>query len=158
MNNKITYRREGDYLIPNLYIKDYKKCDYNIGKYGRLRLNYLKEHKITAAIATATDMQRTEKYLQLTGLRPYFDTLISATMVKEGKPSPDIYAYACEQLGLAPGECIAVEDSPNGVLSAYRAGCQVVMVPDQTEPDEELQKLLYARVDTLEGIISLLEG
>ena len=45
MNNKITYRREGDYLIPNLYIKDYKKCDYSIGKYGRLRLNYLKEHK-----------------------------------------------------------------------------------------------------------------
>lgn len=121
-------------------------------------LEYLKEHKITAAIATATDLQRTEKYLQLTGLRPYFDTLISATMVKEGKPSPDIYTYACEQLGLAPGECIAVEDSPNGVLSAYRAGCQVVMVPDQTEPDEELQKLLYARVDTLEGIISLLEG
>ena len=45
MNNKITYRREGDYLIPNLYIKDYKKSDYSIGKYGRLRLNYLKEHK-----------------------------------------------------------------------------------------------------------------
>lgn len=45
MNNKITYRKEGDYLIPNLYIKDYKKSDYSIGKYGRLRLNYLKEHK-----------------------------------------------------------------------------------------------------------------
>ena len=45
MNNKITYRKEGDYLIPNLYIKDYKKSDYNIGKYGHLRLNYLKEHK-----------------------------------------------------------------------------------------------------------------
>lgn len=120
-------------------------------------LQYLQQHKITAAIATATDMQRTEKYLQLTGLRPYFDTLISATMVKEGKPSPDIYAYACEQLGLTPEECIAVEDSPNGVLSAYRAGCHVVMVPDQTEPDEELRKLLYARVDTLEEMISLVE-
>ena len=45
MNYKITYRKEGDYLIPNLYIKDYKKSDYSIGKYGRLRLNYLKEHK-----------------------------------------------------------------------------------------------------------------
>jgi len=45
MNNKITYRKEGDYLILNLYIKDYKKSDYSIGKYGRLRLNYLKEHK-----------------------------------------------------------------------------------------------------------------
>ena len=45
MNNKITYRKEGDYFIPNLYIKNYKKSDYSIGKYGRLRLNYLKEHK-----------------------------------------------------------------------------------------------------------------
>ena len=45
MNNKITYRKKGDYLIPNLYIEDYKKSDYSIGKYGRLRLNYLKEHK-----------------------------------------------------------------------------------------------------------------
>lgn len=119
-------------------------------------LEYLKEYKITAAIATATDMQRTEKYLNLTGLRPYFDTLISATMVKEGKPSPDIYSYACEQLNLEPQECIAVEDSPNGVLSACRAGCQVVMVPDQTEPDEELASLLLARVDSLEDICTLL--
>ena len=44
MNNTITYRKEGDYFIPNLYIKDYKKSDYSVGKYGRLRLNYLKEH------------------------------------------------------------------------------------------------------------------
>lgn len=45
MNNKITYHREGDYFIPDLCIKDYKKSDYSIGKFGRLRLNYLKEHK-----------------------------------------------------------------------------------------------------------------
>lgn len=45
MNNKITYHREGDYLIPDLYIKNYTKSDYHIGKYGRLRLNYLKEYK-----------------------------------------------------------------------------------------------------------------
>lgn len=45
MNNKITYHREGDYLIPDLYIKNHTKSDYHIGKYGHLRLNYLKEHK-----------------------------------------------------------------------------------------------------------------
>ena len=45
MNNKITHHREGDYLMPDLYIKNYTKSDYHIGKYGRLRLNYLKEHK-----------------------------------------------------------------------------------------------------------------
>ena len=45
MNNKITYHREGDYFIPNLYIKNYKKSNYTSGKYGHLRLNFLKEHK-----------------------------------------------------------------------------------------------------------------
>lgn len=121
-------------------------------------LEALKKRGILAAVATATDLERTEKYLRLVGLREYFDRLISATQVKEGKPSPDIYVYACEQLGLAPEECIAVEDSPNGVKSAYGAGCRVIMVPDQTEPDEELSKLLYACVDRLDGIEAYLDG
>jgi len=92
----------------------------------------------------------------MAGLRPYFEKLISATMVAEGKPSPDIYLYACKQLGLAPEECMAVEDSPNGVMSAYRAGCKVVMVPDQTQPDEKLKKCLYACVPTLADISHLI--
>ena len=44
MNNKITYHKEGDYYIPDLYLENYKK-DYQIGKYGYLRLEYLKNHK-----------------------------------------------------------------------------------------------------------------
>ncbi len=110
----------------------------------------LKNRGIITAVATATDLKRTHKYLEMTGLRGYFDELISATMVKEGNPSPDIYVYACEKLGLVPRECIAVEDSPNGVLSAYRAGCKVVMVPDQTQPDEELSSYLYGCVESLD--------
>ena len=120
-------------------------------------LEYLKKRHITTAVATATDLERTEKYLTMTGLRSYFDKLISATMVKEGKPSPDIYLYACEQLGLSPKQCMAVEDSPNGVLSAYRAGCKVIMVPDQTEPDEALHRCLSACVPTLADICDLVD-
>ena len=118
-------------------------------------LKRLKQEGMTTAIATATDLERTGKYLKMTGLEGYFDRLISATQVKEGKPSPDIYLYACEQLGVSPEDCIAVEDSPNGVLSAYRAGCKVVMVPDQTEPDEALKKYLYRRVDGLLDVYEL---
>lgn len=121
-------------------------------------LQWLKENHIRAAIATATDMERTNRYLKMLGIHEYFDMLISATMVKEGKPSPDIYLYACEQLGRKPEECIAVEDSPNGVLSAYRAGCKVVMVPDQTAPEEELKSKLFACVETLTDIQGLLQG
>lgn len=76
-------------------------------------------------------------------------------MVEFGKPAPDTYTYACRELGLSPDRTFAVEDSPNGVRSAYGAGCKVIMVPDLTEPDEELKKLLYARVDTLADIKEL---
>lgn len=120
-------------------------------------LEELRRRGIPAAVATATPPERTEKYLKLTGIRLYFSQIISATQVKEGKPSPDIYLYACEQLGLAPEECMAVEDAPNGILAAYRAGLRVVMVPDQTKPTEEDRKYLYASVDRLDELVSCLE-
>lgn len=121
-------------------------------------LAYLKEQNIARAIATATDYPRAEKYLKQLGLYEYFDYIICATMVEHGKPAPDVYTYACSQLNLAPKECMAVEDSPNGVRSAYRAGCQVVMVPDQTQPDEELKPKLTACMDSLDEIISFFEN
>jgi DNA helicase-2/ATP-dependent DNA helicase PcrA len=148
----------GDEELDYEAIRDYRKqlmeeCIRQNGidlKPGvRKLLSFLKEHHIQSAIATATDMERTERYLKQLGLYGDFDKIISATMVKEGKPAPDIYRYACETCCRLPEECMAVEDSPNGVLSAYRAGCRVVMVPDQTQPDEELQKLLYAKADSL---------
>ncbi len=119
-------------------------------------LSYLREQQITVAIATATDLERTHQYLAMVGLGEEFAQIISATQVKEGKPSPDIYKYACEELGLAPENCLAVEDSPNGVLAAYRAGCKVVMVPDQTAPDEELQSYLYGCVTNLADVVKLI--
>lgn len=119
-------------------------------------LKLLREKKITTCIATATDLERTTRYLEQTGLMPYFDRIITATMVKEGKPSPDIYQYACRELGYDPEDCLAVEDSPNGVLSAYRAGCKVVLVPDQTEPEEELLDKVTAILPSLDEIGKLL--
>ena len=65
------------------------------------------------------------------------DDVISAHDVPRGKPYPDPYLHACKALGVAPENTIAVEDSPNGVRSAAAAGCNVIMVPDLTEPDEE---------------------
>lgn len=116
-------------------------------------LEYLNSAGITAAVVTATDLERANRYLERLELLKYFDRVISATQVKEGKPSPDIYEFACRELGLEPGACIAVEDSPNGVRSAFRAGCKVIMVPDQTEPDEELSKCLHKCESNLANII-----
>ena len=122
---------------------------------ARELLSFLRERGITTAVVTATGMEQAGRRLKQVGLADYFDRIISAAQVEKGKPSPDVYLYACESLGVKPQECMAVEDSPNGVMSAYRAGCSVVMVPDQTEPDEGLMKRLYARVDTLDNISGL---
>ena len=118
-------------------------------------LVWLRENGILTALATANDFERTKGYLTRLGLFDHFDKIICADMVKEGKPSPDIYSYACQQLGLEPQRCLAVEDSPNGVTSAHLAGCKVVMVPDLTQPGEELSKKLYACVPSLMDIKTL---
>lgn len=119
-------------------------------------LIWLREHGILTCIATANDYERTKGYLQKLGLFDCFDRIICSDMVKFGKPAPDIYAYACSQLGLEPSKTFAVEDSPNGVTSAYLAGCNVIMVPDLTQPDEELKKKLFARIDKLMDLTELL--
>ena len=121
-------------------------------------LKWLREEGITVALATANNLVKAKEKLELAGLLPYFDRIICAEMVPCGKPAPDIYAYACSELELPPERTFAVEDSPNGVKSAYGAGCKVIMVPDLTEPDEELKAMLYACVPSLADIPKLMEG
>ena len=66
-----------------------------------------------------------------------------------GKPAPDIYLKACEELGVASGQALAVEDSFNGIRSAYAAGLYTVMVPDQLPPTEEILALVDKKCDSL---------
>ena len=119
-------------------------------------LRFLRERGIVTAIATATDIKRAERYLEMASLSGCFSRVISAVQVPEGKPSPYVYEYACRELGLRPSQCLAVEDAPNGIRSAYAAGLRVIMVPDQSGPEEEFAHMLTACVDSLEDICDIL--
>lgn len=132
------------------------KYGLELKKGAKELLTYLNENKIPAAVATATDYERAEKYLKETEIFGYFDKIICATMVKVGKPQPDIYIYAASELGLEPSECAALEDSPNGVKSAAAAGCKTIMVPDLTEPDEELSRIIAAKASSLDEVIDII--
>ena len=121
-------------------------------------LVYLGEHGYKRAVATATDLTRAGNYLKNVGLYNYFDDIISAHQVENGKPKPDVYLYAVDKLGFKPDECIAIEDSPNGVISASDAGCKTVMIPDLTEPDTELKNRLFAVCESALDVIDLLEN
>ena len=84
--------------------------------------------------------------------------VICGPMVDNGKPAPDIYLKACRELELKPEECAALEDSPNGVLSAFRAGCLPIMIPDLSEPDEKTIEMLYAKASDLKEVIEILKS
>jgi DNA helicase-2/ATP-dependent DNA helicase PcrA len=119
-------------------------------------LDYLKGQGIRTAIATSSPMPRATAYLGSLGLLDKFDRICSGHDVKQGKPAPDIYLHAAGSIGIPPENCLAIEDAPAGILSAHRAGCWPVLVPDLDGSNEEMRKILYAEADTLMEVIGLL--
>lgn len=120
-------------------------------------LGYLKSNGYKIALATATGFIRTKLYLEQLNLYKYFDEIVCASMVAKGKPEPDIYLYAAEKIGLNPNECIALEDSQNGIISANSAGCKTVMVPDLDGPSDEIKLMLYDVANGLKDVIRILK-
>ena len=120
-------------------------------------LDYLDAQGIPAAITSSSPIPRIQKYLSRHGLETRFAALCSGRDVPHGKPEPDIYLHGAAALGLKAEECMALEDAPAGILSAYRAGCLPVMIPDLDQPSEETKALLYAKADSLADVIPLLK-
>lgn len=120
-------------------------------------LDYMEENGIAAAITSSSPMDSIRRHLDAVGLLHRFQKLCSGHQVPNTKPAPDIYLLGAKELGLNPEECLALEDSPTGILSAYRAGCLPMMIPDLDQPGEETQKLLFAKADSLADIIDILK-
>ena len=139
-------------VLMNEYIR---KNGVEIKKGADEILPYLKEKGIKIALATSSPYERAQEHLGMAGLFKYFDQCVCGGMVKNSKPQPDIYLLASEKLGLKPCECIAVEDSPNGVRSAVNAGCKTVMIPDLTPCTEDLKNDLFAICNDLTEIKDL---
>ena len=78
-------------------------------------------------------------------------------MITKSKPDPEIYLKAAQELNVKPEECIALEDSPNGIKSAYNANMQVIMIPDLVKPTEEIKKLITAELKDLGQFISFVK-
>ena len=142
----------------HVYIEDYfAENDIEV-KPGLFEiLNYLKGKNCKICVATATRKSRALSFLKRIGAEPYVAYICSGYDLENSKPAPDIYLYTADQMGLLPEECVALEDSPNGVRAAYAAGCKTIMVPDLTQPEEEIQKMIYAKADTLHEVIGILE-
>ena len=119
-------------------------------------LDYLNQRDIPTCIATSSPLARVREYLEPLGLFDRFNAIVTGYDVPRGKPEPDIYLKAAQVLQQEPQNCIALEDSKAGLLSAYRAGTMAVMVPDQDSPDSEDLARATALCDSLTDVIDLI--
>lgn len=78
-------------------------------------------------VASSSSIERILHSLTLTGLMPHFgEAIYSSSMVKRGKPAPDLFLFAAQKMGVDPAHCVVIEDSPFGVQGAVAAGMKVV--------------------------------
>ncbi|MEI7915093.1 MAG: HAD family phosphatase [Mycobacteriaceae bacterium] len=103
---------------------------------------------VPMALVTNTRRALTERALDSIG-RHYFTASVCGDEVPRGKPAPDLYRRAAELLGMAPRDCLAVEDSVTGAASAEDAGCPVLVVPNDIEVPLTARR---RRVDSLAGM------
>ena len=85
--------------------------------------------KVPLAIASGGSRMIIEKTLRAVGISDWFDEVVTADDVAEGKPAPDVFIKAARLLEVPPMDCLALDDAPAGIIAAQRAGMQVITVP-----------------------------
>lgn len=153
------YDEEALSLHTKEFLADYYRKNGVPLKLGLLELlSYLRDNKYKLALASSSPSWEVKKHLTDVGIIDYFDTIISGDMVALSKPNPSIYLEVCRRLGVNPKECFVLEDSKSGLLSAYHAGCKIIMVPDLWQADSEIEKILYAKFNNLIEVKSYFEN
>ena len=123
--------------------------------YAKEILEYLKP-RYRLALASSTRGPTVERQLRAAGVINFFETRTTGEMVVHSKPDPEIYLMACKSIGVNPGECVAIEDSLNGIRSAHAAGLHPLMVIDKVQPTEEIKKMCEHIFDSLDGLKTIL--
>ena len=99
-------------------------------------LGRVRRHGWRLALASSSPYRVIHAVLEVFGLDSAFEVVHSAEEESRGKPDPAVYLSTARKLGLEPAQCLAVEDSPNGLLSAKAAGMRCIVVPEPALRDD----------------------
>ena len=94
-------------------------------------LDFFRSKNMKLALASSSDLNLIETVLNKFHIRDYFEVVHSAQFEPYGKPHPGVYITTAEKLGVSPLECVALEDSVNGMISAKAARMKCIGVPDR---------------------------
>lgn len=103
-------------------------------------LQKMKDAGIRLGIATSNSKELAEAALKALHVRDFFDTVRTACEVEKGKPAPDVYLKAAEDLQVKPEECLVFEDVPSGIKAGKNAGMTVCAVDDAFSAPDEAEK------------------
>jgi HAD superfamily hydrolase (TIGR01509 family) len=119
-------------------------------------LAHLDRSGLSCAIATSSRHQDVQRNLTAHDLDQRFHAVVAHGDYTLGKPNPDPYLRAAERLGKQPENCLALEDSFNGVRSASAAGMMTIMVPDLIQPTDEIRRMCLRVAKDLHEVRELL--
>lgn len=168
--DELTIRQELRARYPDLDVNSYrefintfvreKECTEGVPqKCGFLRLiEFLKQNKFKTALATASRKERALRLFEKQGqsVCELFDAAVYADDVKTAKPDPDIFLTAAKKIGVAPKNCIVIEDSINGIIAAKRGCFAPIMIVDLIKPTEECKRACVHIADELNSVLEFL--
>ena len=119
-------------------------------------IQYAIDNNIPNCIASSSPQSIIEAIVMAQGWDELIPKRYSADLVTLGKPAPDVYLYAAKQLGVAPSQCLAIEDSANGARSAVAAGMTTYVVPDTHTTADKFADITPHVYDTLHDVLNSL--
>jgi len=111
-------------------------------------LAFIASEPLRVAVATSTNADWAAFTLDRAGLAGRVDVIVTGDQIARGKPAPDIYLEAARRIGVAPRECVALEDSEAGIRSIAAAGMTGILVPHWS-PSPEAQAAAFRIVASL---------
>lgn len=115
-------------------------------------LQWLRSDGIKIGLATSSPTRMLDALIDHFGLRSYFDVLTSADTAIFGKPHPEVYMQCAHALNEAAWNCIALEDSVNGMISAKAARMKAIVIPEEARFDDPRFGLADAKLHSLEEL------
>lgn len=146
-------------LVANCHERYHLSIEQNgiaLMPFAREIIEQLKQQRIPRAVATSSKRERALMKLTKTQLLDEFDVIVGGDEVTRSKPAPDIFELAAQRLGVAPRDCLVLEDSNAGVRGAVSANMQVVMVPDLLRPDADIRRYGVQVADSLRDVMAAL--
>ena len=121
-------------------------------------LGELHARRMPLALATSSGRDHAERHLRAADLRRFFAVTATRNDVSRGKPHPDLFLKAADDLRVDPERCLVLEDSHNGVRAAHAAGCLPIMVPDLLEATDEMRDKCVLIASDLHEVRMLFDG